>query len=108
MKKIRPGMIGLVSAILVTAVAGGLWAIGWEDPIFIVLWPGAMLGWAFVFGDNIRSFHDVPGVITLISLVTNGIAGLIIGACIGFVGSVWKHQREKKESPNQATDSNKK
>ena len=85
-------MIGLVLAILVTAVAGGLWAIGREDSIFIVLWPGAMLGWAFVFGDNIRSFHDVSGVITLISLVTNGIAGLIIGACIGFVGRGSKKQ----------------
>ena len=96
MKKIRPGMIGLVSAILVTAVAGGLLAIGRKDPIIIVLWPGAMLGWAFMFGDNIRSFHDVAGVITVISLVTNGIAGLIIGACMGFLRRVWKHQREKK------------
>ena len=76
-------------AILVTAVAGGLWAIGREDWICIVLWLGMMLGWAFVFGDNIRSFHEVSGVITLISLVTNGIAGMIIGVLVGFVVRGW-------------------
>ena len=78
MMKIRQSMIGLAVAILATAVASGLWAIGQENWICIVLWPGMMLGWAFVFGDNIRSFHDVTGIITLISLLTNGIAVFIL------------------------------
>jgi hypothetical protein len=58
-----------------------------------VLWPGAMLGWAFVFGDNIRSFHDVTGVITLISFMTNGLCGAIIGASTSYIIQAWKHHK---------------
>jgi hypothetical protein len=96
MKKIRPSLIGLAVAVLVTAVAGGLWTIGRENWICVALWPGMMLGWAFVFGDNINSFHDVSGTITLISLLTNGIAGLLIGALTGLVVRGWKRHARRR------------
>ena len=98
MKSFRASIIGLVLAMLVTVFAGGLWATGREDAICIVLWPGMMLGWAFVFGDNIQSFHDVTGVITLISVVTNGVAGLILGANAGIGIKIWKRLRQKNTS----------
>jgi hypothetical protein len=100
--KIRPPIIGILAAILVTAIAGGLWDIGREDWVCIVLWPGMMIGWAFVFGDNIRSFHEVTGVITLISLVTNGFAGLIIGAFFAFVVRCRTRRRQKVCEPTAA------
>jgi hypothetical protein len=95
MIRIPPSVIGFVLALIITAVAGSLWAMGREDPICIVLWPGAMLGWAFVFGDNIRSFHDVSGVITLISFLTNGLCGVILGASIGYIIQARKYRRRE-------------
>jgi Na+-translocating ferredoxin:NAD+ oxidoreductase RnfD subunit len=86
-------MMGFVLALLITTVAGGLFAMGREDPICIVLWPGMMLGWAFVFGDNIRSLRDVSGMIILTSLMMNGLCGAIIGASTGYIIRVWNHRR---------------
>ena len=72
-------------AAVLTGLAGGFWAVGWKWPICVLLYPGMFLGWAFVFGDNISSFDEVTGTITMISLVTNTIGGFILGALAGAV-----------------------
>lgn len=83
---------------MVTALSGGLWAIGMGHLSLsgLVLWPGAMLGWAFVFGDNISSFDEVVGTVTLISIATNGIMGLILGALVGGVIGLRKRLKDRK------------
>jgi hypothetical protein len=73
MKRIRPSIIGMTVAVVVTALAAASWAVGFGGILGIVLLPGGLLEWAFVYGDNIRSPDEVMGMITLISLVVNAI-----------------------------------
>jgi hypothetical protein len=96
MKRIRPSVIGMIVALVVTALAAASWAAGLGGILGIVLLPGGLLGWAFVYGDNIRSPDEVMGTITLISLTVNAIAGLLIGASIGWIGRLLKRWKHKK------------
>ena len=85
MKRIGPSIVGMTIAAALTGLAGGFWAVGWKWAICVLLYPGMLLGWAFVFGDNISSLDEVTGTITMISLVTNTIGGFILGALVGAV-----------------------
>jgi hypothetical protein len=84
-------------AILITIVDVVLCALELSKIGGITLWLGGMLGWMFVFGDNIDSFHDVLGIIALISVVTNGILGLVFGAIVGGVIRILRPQYRVNE-----------
>ncbi|OGV44930.1 MAG: hypothetical protein A2X46_17330 [Lentisphaerae bacterium GWF2_57_35] len=96
-RTIRPSIIGLATAVLVTAIASLFWAVGLKNILSIVLWPGGMLGWMFIFGDNINSYDEVLGIITAISLVVNGGVGLALGSLIGFIIRLLKRALRSKE-----------
>ena len=82
--------------VVVTALASASWVAGFGGILGIVLVPGGLLGWAFVYGDNIRSPDEVIGTITLISLVVNATAGLLLGAFIGWITRLLKRRKHDK------------
>jgi hypothetical protein len=96
MKRMRPSIMGMAVALVVTALAAVGWAAGFGGILGIVLVPGGLIGWVCVYGDNTNSPEEVMGTIISISLIVNAILGLLIGACLGEIQRALEPRKHNK------------
>ena len=96
MKILRTGLIVALAVEVTTAVVGlaGLFSgIKTPGPVYYLLFPGGILGWLLIWGDNFsNSAGERLGMIA-ISMATNALAGLIFGAGVAAIWRVGKKLR---------------